>query len=246
MVIFLNDYFKRNIPEKYNEFFINISYKIILIYSKAQIYFLYINNIYNNYIETNSFYQYIKNELFTSDNILKNEIIQIKNNGEIIVKYLESNELNELNLFENFPNSIYIYSDNWGIIKHNCANKIIYHNLNINLDYEISNIKFILFEIKINDKIFKIDLKNEKYNFYIVNNIIDKRFLIYFLKYYQLENNNLNDNLLNDYQICDLKDYFENIEKIPVKLIDQNVNIKEIEISDNQFIVIKKDNYVLN
>ena len=132
------------------------------------------------------------------------------------------------NYFEDDNYSIYIYSDVKRKIENNCINKIILHSQPFLYDYEISNIKFILFEVKITDKLFKIDLKTDKYNFYIVNNIIDKRFLLYFLINYQYcKLNNIND-----------------IEKIDVKIIDHNVNIKELEITNTKFITIKKDDYV--
>jgi hypothetical protein len=33
-------------------------------------------------------------------------------------------------------------------------------------------------------------------------------------------------------------------DKFDVKLIDQNVNVRELEITDKKFIVIKKDEYI--
>ena len=36
----------------------------------------------------------------------------------------------------------------------------------------------------------------------------------------------------------------EKIEKFDVKLIDQDVNIRELEITDKKFILIKKDEYI--
>ena len=228
ILLFLNNYFKRSLPEKHNKIFIDLSYQVIHIFSKGQIIFFKIHNSINQYIDKNSYLKYIKIKLFDK-NIVQNEICQIKSNGEILIKFYENNEEKQLdNWFENDNNSIYIYSDNKGKNVNNCVNKVILHSQPFIFNYEVSNIKFILFEVKIGNKIFKIDLKTDNYNFYIVNNIIDKRFLLY---------------ILNNYQFNKVKDY-ENIEKIIVKIIDQNVNIKEFEISDTQFITIKKDNYI--
>ena len=226
ILIFLNDYLKRNFPEKYNEICLDLSYQVIYIFSKGQIILLKTYNSINKYIDNNAYLKYIKTEIFNKMEVVQNEICQIKSNGEIYIKY---NAKNEDIKFENDNNSIYIYSDNKGRMEYNCVNKVILHSQPFIFNYEVSNIKFILFEVKIGEKSFKIDLKTNKYNFYIVNNIIDKRFLLYFL---------------NDYQFSNLYDYYHNEEKIYVKIIDHNVNLKEFEISDTQYIKIMKDNYV--
>jgi hypothetical protein len=95
--------------------------------------------------------------------------------------------------------------------------------------YELSNIKFMLLEIKVNDAAYKLDLKTDKYNYYVVGNVFDKQFFIYFLKNYHLHN------FTND--------EIDQITKLDIKIIDQNVNIKEMEITDTRFITIKKDEY---
>jgi hypothetical protein len=227
ILLFLNDYFKQNFPEKYNEFFIDLSYQVIYIFSKGQIILLKTFNSINKYIDNNSYLKYIKTEIFNKMDVIQNEICQIKSNGEIYLKKIVNTE--EI-YFDNDNDSIYIYSDNKGRMESNCVNKVILHSQPFIFNYEVSNIKFILFEVKIGDKSFKIDLKTDKYNFYVVNNIIDKRFLLYFL---------------NDYQFCNLYDYHNN-EKIHVKIIDQNVNLKEFEISDiqTQYIKIMKDDFI--
>ena len=89
----------------------------------------------------------------------------------------------------------------------------------------------MLLELKINGNAYKIELKNEESNYYIVNNIFDKNFFIYYL---------------NNYHICDNlpSDELMQIEKFDIKLIDQDVNIRELEITDKKFILIKKDEYI--
>lgn len=229
ILLFLNDYFKRNFPEKHTEIFIDLSYQVVHIFSKGQIILLKVYNSITKYIDTNTYLKYIKIEIFNKINIVQNEICQIKSNGEILIQYLKNQEENDTEKnFENDINSIYIYSDNKGKIFNNYVNKVILHSQPFIFKYEVSNIKFILFEVKILDESFKIDLKTNEYNFYIVNNIIDKRFLIYFLY---------------DYKFCSIKDK-DKIDKIYVKLIDNNVNIKELEITDNQYIKIMKDEFI--
>jgi hypothetical protein len=90
----------------------------------------------------------------------------------------------------------------------------------------------MLVEVKIGDKTFKIDLKTDNENFYIINNILDKRFFTYYLKNYQ--HYNFKDEDFNDI----------NLDKLSLKIIDNNVNVRELEITDDKFIIIKKDEYI--
>ena len=112
----------------------------------------YINSI-TKYIDANDYLKYIKIEIFNKINVVQNEICQIKSNGEILIEYLKNQEENN---FENDIDSIYIYSDNKGKIINNCVNKVILHSQPFIFEYEVSNIKFILFEVKILDESFKV------------------------------------------------------------------------------------------
>ena len=88
----------------------------------------------------------------------------------------------------------------------------------------------MLVEVKINDEAYKINLKTDKFNYYIVDNILDLKFF----KYY-----------LYNYQVCNLTtEEKDKINKIVVKIIDHNVNMRELEITDDKFIIIKKDDYI--
>lgn len=236
ILFFLINNLKIIYPEKYNEFILNLSYKVIYFFSKGQILLIKSSNLIKEYINKNTYLNHFIMEIYNKINIVKNEICQIKGNGEILIKYYENNEDNELdNEFDNENNSIFIFSDYKGglINKSNSINKIILHSQPFILEYEVSNIKFILFEVIFKYEIsFKLYLNTNEYNFYIVNNIIDKRFIIYFL---------------NKYNICKLKDYYndlENIENINIKIIDHNVNIKEFILTDKQYIKILKDDYI--
>ena len=226
IIIYLNDYFKNNYPEKYEETLINISLNLIYVYSKGQIIFIKSRNYVNNFIESNPHLKKIVNEIYKK-NILQNEIHQIKND-QIYIQYFT--DIASVD-FENDKESFYIFSDNINSVD-NCVNKIILQSQPFITNYEISNIKFMLVEVKIADKTFKIDLKTDNENFYIVNNIFDKKFFTYYLKNYQYydfkdnENNNIN------------------LDKLSLKIIDNNVNVKDLEITDDKFIIIKKDEYI--
>jgi hypothetical protein len=227
-IFFFNDYFKRNYPQEYERFLIKVSMKLLYMYSKLQIIYNKFSTKINSYLN--------KNKLILTEKVVKNEIYQIQN-GEIYKKFSAVNVLEQFfnyNLFEDFNNNLFIYSDNRNPLQDKCINKVIFnknnkHN-NYNLDYDISTIKFMLLEVNLNDKTYKITLKNDTYNYYIVDNILDKRFFIYYLK-------NHNTDTITNEEMESIKD------KINIKLIDNNVNVRELEITDEKNIVIKKDSY---
>jgi hypothetical protein len=210
-VILFNDYLKRTFPEKYNNILIDISIKSVYVFTRFQIICF---NIYNQVKIIN------KKET-------RNEICQVTNNG-IYLKYFNT-DISDIKFEEN-PNCFYIFSD-YNSASDNCVNKVLLYSQPFTTSkYEVSNIKFISLELKLNDNTYKINLKNSELNYYIVNNIFDKNFFIYFLK---------------NYQICSLTvEDIEKIDKFDIKLIDQDVNIKELEITDKKFILIKKDEYI--
>ena len=117
-----------------------------------------------------------------------------------------------------------------------CINKkiiLIPHQICSDKDfiYEISDIKFMLCELYIGDKVYKINLKSdiENYNYYLVDNIIDKKFIIYYLIEFYNE------------------DFYTSTDKFILKLIDHNVNNFEIDITNtSNYIQIKKDGYITN
>ena len=222
-VILLNDYLKRTFPEKYDNVLINISVKTIYLFSKAQLAYRVVYNKIKLKCYNNNFLKQISNKIYNKK--INNEICQVKNNS-IHIKYFT--DVSNVH-FEEDSNSFYIFSDN---IKtsNNCVNKVLLYSQPFNINYEVSNIKFLLLEVKLNDKKYKIDLKNLERNYYIVNNIFDKNFFIYYLK---------------NYQLCSLiNEEVEKIDKFDINLIDQDVNIRELEITDKKFIVIKKDEYI--
>lgn len=226
VIIYLNEYFKNNYPETHEQTLINISYKIINFYSKGQLIFIKSRNCINKFIQANPYCKKIIDEIYKK-NIQQNEIFQIKND-QIYIKYFT--DISDIQ-FEHTKDCFYIFSDNINAVN-KCVNKIIFQSQPFLTNYELSNIKFMLVEVKIGDKTFKIDLKTDGENFYIVNNILDKRFFTYYLKDYQYYN--FKDDDLNDI----------NLDKLSLKIIDNNVNVRELEITDDKFIIIKKDEYI--
>jgi hypothetical protein len=226
-------------PEKYENFCINISFKLIRFYSRGEIIF---NKIYNftsnltnnciNYIpHLKQIYLSIK-EVFYNRNKNFYEICEIDKEGNIHKKYLE------------FDKSVFLEENKMVnfILSHikgetlTSVNKIILRSLPFSEDYEVSDVKFMLFEIKLGDIYYKIDLSTDKYNYYIVNNIFDKNFLIFFLKNHTTLSNHLS------YYLDDLHDNYI-IDKFDINLIDNNINLKKLEITDEKYIIINKNDY---
>ena len=221
--ILLNDYFKRTFPEQYDNILINLAINALHLLSKAQLIYHSAYNQIKIIINNNKFLKQISNELYNKD--INNDICHVKNNS-IHIKYFT--DVSNVH-FEEESNSFYIFSDNINT-SNNCVNKVLLYSQPFNINYEVSNIKFVLLEVKLNDNTYKIDLKSDVSNYYIVNNIFDKNFFIYYLK---------------NYQLCALtNEDIDKIDKFDIKLIDQDVNIRELEITDKKFILIKKDEYI--
>ena len=236
---FVNDYLYHKYPEKYNEVFINISFKMLYLYSKSQILFNRINkdmivNI-NHFLSRNPNI----NNCFTSVNTLYNRFINKTRtetaNIEVIldgkVIFETSKELcTDGNMV--FPSTydFIVCSD----VENDCqdnkvVNKKILKSIGMNnFSYEISNISFILTEIIIGDKTFKVDFKTKDYNYYVVNNIFNDKFMLYFL---------------NKYYSSEIKDFkLETIKRFILKVIDQNVDNHEFDKDMN--VKIQKDTYI--
>jgi hypothetical protein len=96
--------------------------------------------------------------------------------------------------------------------------------------YEVTDYKFLLVELIFNTQIYKITLSTDSYNFYVVDNILDEKFFLYYLRYY------LPDRKNGD---------FEN-SKMFVKIIDHNVNSKMIELKTEYIQLGKTDYKIIN
>jgi hypothetical protein len=90
----------------------------------------------------------------------------------------------------------------------------------------------MLVEINVGEKLYKIILKNEKYNYYLVDNIFDKNFFTYYLMNYT------SDNLTYDYI---------NSQQLILNFIDNNVEQKQLDMTNGlNSIVLQKDCYLIN
>ena len=220
-VILLNDYLKRTYPEDYNNALVSGSLKAIHLYSKLQIIGAKIYPQIKEFIDTNPFLRKIFDEIYKKP--ITTTISDIHFEETDNKKEKEKEKEKEESCF-------YIFSDNINVVN-KCVNRVfLYSQPFATTNYEVSNVKFMLLEVRINGSTYKIDLKNGQSNYYIVNNIFDRNFFIYYL---------------NNYKICNLtSEELAQIEKFDIKLIDQDVNIRELEITDKKFILLKKDEYI--
>lgn len=197
-----------------------VLYDLLFFYSKMQIlfnkfcnYLAYVVNVIN------------LNTIYTKN--VQNEICQVSYDAICIKKITNGNK----NYFQHTDNCIYIFIDNTNTIENKCVNYIILREEPFKTEYEVSNVRFILLELTVNNKTYKIDLKTDKYNYYIVDNIFDKLFFIYFL---------------SKYLGCNLtKSDIMKINNFTVKIIDQNIQVEEFQVTNDKFITIKKDIYII-
>ena len=88
------------------------------------------------------------------------------------------------------------------------------------------------FESDNDTKSCKIVLKNDTYNYYIIDNILDKKFFVYYLRKYE-------PSIATNSELNTVKEFI-------VKIIDHNVNVGLFTITDAQFITIKENDYIYN
>jgi hypothetical protein len=207
----LNDYLKRTYPKKYDDLLVRASFNAIYAFSVIQI---KLKNIQR--------YIYIKNprilELLESYN--KNVIDFVLDGDIILSTTISSQDTDHPKKFD-----FIIHTDS------KTANKRLLTELNIDekYDYEVSEIKFILVELKICDNTYKIDLRSDTYNFYVVGNCFTKQFFIYYLK-----------------QILKVDKEIKHDSVFIIKIIDQNVDTVDIEFTDkNESILLEKNGYKL-
>lgn len=205
----INDFFDRHYPDEYKIFathmknlFVNISYNSIYYCSKCQIFFMNIRNGLGLFIEENPLLSKIKN------GINKLHIYSNKCN-------------NNVEYYSDYGFCIYNYNDN------NIINKQLFYENSDHKINEKSDIKFMLIEFKNGDNTYKIDLKTDKFNYYLVGNKFTKNFFIFYIKTHINKNSEFSDD--NNYTL---------------KFIDHHVNMVGIDFTDNdESILLEKNGY---
>jgi len=220
LAILLNDYLKRNYPNKYQEMIVSISYNLIYLYSKAQILYANLIRVVNKKIEENPNLLKLRNDL---DLLLKP-----KSGIITMLDYIKNG--NSVNITSDTECDFMVYS--WLDNTKNCVNKKLVYDLKEPLSFtEVSDIKFLLIELKVGENnSHKIDLKTDEFNFYLVGNSFTKQFFIYYLK-----------------QIVKSTEEIKDDDKINLKFIDHDVNTIDLDFTDkNESILLEKTGYKLS
>ena len=215
--VLLIDYLERTYPKKYEDFIVTVSYNFIYVYSKAQIFYMNIVKKVNKKIEETPKLLKLKNDL----DLLLNQ----KNDKAVMIECIKNGVLSDNLSMTECDFALYSRLDD----SKKCLNKKIVYDLDESIVvYEVSDIKFLLVELKNGTNTYKIDLKTDEYNFYIVGN----RFTKQFFQYYLTEILKKSDESVDDYS---------------VHLIDHNVNSVQLDFSDeNNHILLEKTEYKLS
>jgi len=206
---------------------INTGYNIIYIYSLYQIYVNKIISIVN--LIYRSLMTFLKKQNLVSNDETTCKCMQMlsfyKNGKEFDQIIYENNKQNFKCFIEELTPAIdydlLILSDK--VETPNIINKVHYSECPDTTEYTTSNIKFISMELTYNDTPYQVELKNDIYNHYIVNNVLNDEFF----KYY----------LLNVLKVEITNDNFD----YKVFVIDHNVNM--FELSPTSHIIIKENDY---
>jgi hypothetical protein len=181
----------KNYPGFYKQLAVGVAYNFIRLYSKAELF--YKNNIKSLQINnTNEF------------------ITFIDNNTSVLV--LEADEVLKLDKFPDCDFIIYQDAEN----NFSFSNELYEGSL----ECEVTDYTFMLIEVLVGEETYKLDLKTDDYNFYVVGNVFNQTIVCYLLKKF--------------YDLDDVTQYH-------VKILDNNV--ESIEFDEQKSLSFKKDSY---
>ena len=213
--------FQNKLTGKTKELMIRLCYNCIYIYSLCNIKFNIIKNTMNRPFML--LWSYLKENKILSDKII-NTIVLIDANGNEITKFFKNNvDFIELACKKNNYSGLFLMDKN---VDTECVNNVFYTSFPRTFDYNISKISFISIELEHENKIYSINLKNNKYNYYIINNCLNQTLFKYYIK-------NIIKSSINETKF----DY-------KVTIIDNNVNI--ITLFPNQYLLIREDDYQIH
>lgn len=209
---------ERRFPVEFGIFVTDLSYNSLYLFSKMQINLSKIKNNVNNFINKTPILIMISNQF--------KSLITRKPGTIIMTQFIANGCLTSEGSYD-FGIVSWLDEDN------KCVNKKIIkdvYNFNeIIKSYEKSDIKFMLIEMKIGLKTYKVDLKTDIYNYYLVGNEFTKEFFIYYFK-----------------QILEIDEPINENNKFILNIIDHNVNTVQIDFSVNKTILLEKNGYRIN
>jgi len=213
--------FQNKLTEKTTQLMISLCYNCVYIYSLCNIKFNLIKNTMNRPFML--LWSYLKENKILTEKII-NTIVLIDANGNEINKIVTNNvEFIELACKKNNYSGLFLMDKK---VETECVNNVFYTSFPTTFDYNISKISFLSIELEHENKIYSIHLKNNKYNYYIINNCLNQTFFKYYIK-------NIIKSSINEANF----DY-------KVTIIDNNVNI--ITLFPNQCLLIREDDYQID
>lgn len=219
MGFLLVDVIERRFPNWFEEITLNISFKCIHIYSKVQLLTIKIKNKVNQFINNNVTLTIMKDVILNYANDNENDyIIETYKDGKLYQGIVDNND--------------FIINSNVNVVNEGCVlKKIITVDNCINYIFEKINYHpFLLIEFKVgeNEDAYKIDLKTDKYDYYVVDNHFTKDFFIYYIKYH-LQN---------------ISESIKDTDQCSIKIIDSDVKTIEFKFTDKkESIVLGKEGY---
>ena len=196
-----------NIQNKFKSIGIKLIYNIIYFYSACQ-------------IKCNQTYTYLLPYFKAETNDTSNELL--------IERYdMDTNKLVETESDDDIHNKLTIISKT---NTNTVTNKRVIYDIELALakevEFDVSDITFIALYLNYNDVRYNINLKSDNFNYYLVGNAIDKRFVQYYI------NTVLNLNF----------SYFESeMSTYQLELMDHDV--KMVYLTLDQSIIIEKNGY---
>jgi hypothetical protein len=181
-------------------------------------------------------YLYPEKQIMETLEFIKNETVLLEINKETFIQ--------DKNIQLPYDFDFIIYSSPSLYNNNNIINKLIFYSLpteNLLHQYQISSASILLSEFIIKDKKIKLDLKNNTYNYLIVENVFKRNFLLYFLKKYYLYNEHTdNEHTDNEHNKSYTEEDYANFR---LNIIDDNVNT--ISITSNNTIHVEKDKIII-
>jgi hypothetical protein len=207
------DFLDRRFPNELKLFITNLSINALYYFGVFQISLFKMNNKVDEYIESNETIFKIKKQI-------EKQIVNFFNKNS---DYYKTSLENSFEICDNYD----FYIQNF-INDDKSINKQICFKDGDAVINETSEIKFMLVELKIGDNIYKIDLKNKLFNYYLVGNKFTKNFFAYYLE----KNNSDVEYLKQDFMLY---------------IIDHNIKKVDIELKDNEggFVIEKNDYKVI-
>jgi len=208
---------------KYKQFFVNLSYNLIYMYSRTQIFIGNTSNKIYLLMETQPLLQKIWHNILNLYNVFNKQFDKVeyfkdyKVEGKYPIGYTYLHPIQ-------YDFIIATYHTNDNVYK-----KIFYSHNETTREYEVSNIQFMLIEFYVGGECFAVNLKDTSHNYYVVDNKINIQFMLYYI-------------YLNYPERITKFKKDELIDSCYIKIIDHNVNIIEIKNYED-YILLKKDGY---